>query len=112
MSAQTHNKLNVWPRHRQVEKGADHAPVLLLIHGFSVLVRIQDCRGTHRCRQQFGVVHAKLLDDVLGILALVHKRPIHLLLDLKTEEELQLTHHGHLKLSAHILCKLGNKIIR
>jgi hypothetical protein len=47
MSAQTHRELYVRPRRRQVQEGAD--PVLLLVHGLSILVCVQCCSRTHRC---------------------------------------------------------------
>jgi hypothetical protein len=48
-SAQTHRKLDVQPRRRQVQEGANHALVLLLVHELSILVRIERCSRTHRC---------------------------------------------------------------
>jgi hypothetical protein len=49
MSVQTHRELNVQPRCCQVQEGANHAPVLLLVHKLSVLVRVYRCSRTHRC---------------------------------------------------------------
>ena len=112
MSTQTHDELYVRPHHCQVEEGADHAPVLLLVHGFSTLISIHHRSRTHQCQHQLGVAHRKLSHHVLRVLALVYERPVLVLLDLKPKEKLQLAHHGHLKLPAHILCKLGKKIVR
>ena len=83
MSAQTLTELYVWPRRRQVEEGSDHAPILLLVHGFTILVRVQSRSGTHRCSQWLGVVHAKLLHHVPGVLRLMYRRPVLALLDME-----------------------------
>jgi hypothetical protein len=40
MSAQTYRELDVRPHRRQVEEWHDHAPILLLVHVFTFLVRI------------------------------------------------------------------------
>src|SRR5438105_15207503 len=60
-SAQTHCKVYVRPRCRQVQEGADHAPVLLLVHRFSVLVRIQRRRGCHGGRQRLASAMSNFL---------------------------------------------------
>jgi len=91
-----------------LQEGADHAPVLLLVHRFSVLVRIQRRRGRHGGRQRLGVRHVELLEDVLRVLALVHEGAFLALLDLESGEEGEFSHHGHLELPAHGICKLGN----
>jgi hypothetical protein len=49
-SAQTHRKLDVRPRRCEVQEGADHATVLLLVHRLSVLIHVQHCSHTHQCR--------------------------------------------------------------
>jgi hypothetical protein len=46
-SAQTYRELDVWPRRRQVEEWPDHAPVLLLVHVFTFLIRIKSYSHTH-----------------------------------------------------------------
>jgi hypothetical protein len=51
------------------------------------------------------VVHLEFIHNVFGVLRLMHKGSFLGLFDLNPEEELQLTHHGHLELPAHALCK-------
>ena len=106
-SAQTHCKVYVRPRRRQVQEGADHAPVLLLVHRISVLVRIQRRSGRHGSRQRLGICHVELLEDVLRVLALVYEGAFLALLDLESEEEGEFSHHGHLGLmvSANLATK-------
>jgi hypothetical protein len=57
--------------------------------------------GWHWCLDGLGFVHVKLLQHVLGVLGLTYERAILELLDLKSKEELQLTHHGHLEPIRH-----------
>jgi hypothetical protein len=47
----------------------------------------------------------------MGVLGLAYKCPFLQLLDLKTKEEFQLTHHGHLKSLSHDPTKLFTKRI-
>jgi hypothetical protein len=47
----------------------------------------------------------------MGVFRLANKSPILQLLDLKSEEELQLTHHGHLKSLCHDPTKLFTKLM-
>ena len=46
---------------------------------------------------RLGIHHVKLLDHIMGVLRLANESFILHLLDLKSKEELQFTHHGHLK---------------
>jgi hypothetical protein len=112
MSAQTHRKLDVRPRRRQVQEGADHAPVLLLVHGLSVLIHVERCSHTHPCQQGLRVIHLERLEDVLRVLGLMYKGSLLRLLVLKPEKELQFSHHRHLELVSHILCKPRNQRVR
>jgi hypothetical protein len=41
---------------------------VLLVYGLSILICIQRCSRTHRCRQGLRVVHFELFDDVLRVL--------------------------------------------
>jgi hypothetical protein len=81
-SAQTYWELDVRHRRRQVEKWPDHAPVLLLVHVFTFLLRIKSCSRTHRRRHGLGILHLEFPHNVLGVLSLVHKCSFLQLLDL------------------------------
>lgn len=60
-SAQTHGEMYVWPHCIQVQKGVDHAPILLLVHGLVVLIGIKRCHGGHGCRKTLGLTNIKVL---------------------------------------------------
>jgi hypothetical protein len=47
----------------------------------------------HGSLDGFGLVHAKLLKNIMSILGLAEKGHIFKLLDLKSKKELQLPHH-------------------
>ena len=55
------------------------------------------------------ILHSKFLEHVLQILCLANEGSFLELLDLKAEEELQFTHHGHLKTFGHHPTKLFTK---
>jgi hypothetical protein len=57
------------------------------------------------------IIHAKLFEHVINVLALTHKSTILQSLDLKTKEATQLSNHGHLKLTKHHFAKLFMKIL-
>jgi hypothetical protein len=82
-STQTHCEVYLRPRRSKVQEGVNHAPVLLLIHRLAVLIDIQCRRGGHGRQKRLGLVHVKLLQDILCVLALIHKSPILGLLDLQ-----------------------------
>ena len=52
------------------------------------------------------IFHVKLLEHILDVLGLTNEGAILELFDLKSEEEGQLTHHGHLKSLWHDPSKL------
>jgi hypothetical protein len=58
-----------------------------------------------------GIGHVKPLEHILYILGLTQESPFLHLLDLKTKEELQFTHHGHIKPLGHDPTKLFTKFI-
>ena len=62
-------ELNVWPRRRQVQEGADHAPVLLLVHRLAVQVRIKCRRCADRSRLRRQVTHVDFRSKSLVYLA-------------------------------------------
>ena len=62
--------------------------------------------GWHWCCEAFAVLHTELLQAIFEILLLRYEDAIALLPYLKTKEELQLTHHGHLILLLHHISKL------
>ena len=71
------------------------------IHGFPFNVKIKMSIGWHGSFDRLGIHHVKLLEHIMSVLRLTNKSSILYLLDLKSEEELQLTHHGHLKSLRH-----------
>ena len=62
--------------------------------------------GWHWRRVTFAVLHSKLLQAIFEVFLLRYEDAIPLLTNLKTKEELQLTHHGHLILLLHHVPKL------
>jgi hypothetical protein len=82
IGAQKHRKLDVQHHYRQVQEGADHAPVLLLVHRRFVLVRVERCSRTHQCQQGLWVIHIELLEDAIRVIGLMHKGSFLRLLDL------------------------------
>ena len=64
--------------------------------------------GWHWRRVSFAILHSKLLQAILEVFILGYEDAIPLLTDLKTKEELQLTHHGHLIFLLHHVPKLVN----
>ena len=62
--------------------------------------------GWHWRREAFAVLHTELLQKIFEILLLRYEDAIALLSYLETEEELQLSHHGHLILLLHHISKL------
>ena len=51
----------------------------------------------HGSLDGFSIGHVKLLEHIICIFSLTYESPFLYLLDLKTKEELQFTHHGHLE---------------
>ena len=62
--------------------------------------------GWHWPRVSFAVLHSKLLQAIFEVFLLRYEDAVALLPYLKTKEELQLTHHGHLILLLHHVTKL------
>ena len=77
-----------------------------LIELFTIVVGTQMMFGWHWCCEAFAVLHTELLQAIFEILLLRYKDVVVLLSYLKTEEELQLSHHGHLILLLHHISKL------
>ena len=84
----------------------NHGPVYLLIELFTIVVGTKMVFGWHWRCVTFAILHSKLLQIVFEIFFLRYEDAISLLTNLKTEEELQLTHHGHLILLLHHMPKL------
>jgi hypothetical protein len=61
---------------------------------------------SHRSLDGFGILHSKLLENILNVLCLANEGVLLELLDLKSKEILQLPHHGHLKFLYHNSTKL------
>ena len=78
-----------------------------MIHGLAIFIEIEMPIGWHGSFDGLGIFHVKLLEHILGVLGLTNESAILELLDLKSEEEGQLTHHRHLK----SLCHNPTKII-
>ena len=80
--------------------------IYLLIELFTIVVGTQMMFGWHWRREAFAVLHTELLQAIFEILLLRYEDVVALLSYLKTEEELQLSHHGHLILLLHHVSKL------
>jgi hypothetical protein len=61
---------------------------------------------SHRSLDGLGILHSKLLENVLSVLYLDDEGALLELLDLESKEILQLPHHGHLKFLYHYSTKL------
>jgi hypothetical protein len=61
---------------------------------------------SHRSLDGLGILHSKLLENVLNVLYLVDGGTLLELLDLEPKEILQLPHHGHLNFLYHNSTKL------
>src|SRR6185312_3097426 len=64
----------------------------------------------HRSLDWFSIGHVKLLEHFMCIFSLTYESPFVHLLDLKTNEEFQFTHHGHLESLGHDSTKLFTKL--
>ena len=62
--------------------------------------------GWHWRRVSFAVLHSKLLQEVFEVFLLRYVDVFALLMVLKTKDELQLTHHGHMILILRHVPKL------
>jgi hypothetical protein len=62
--------------------------------------------GWHWRHVTLAVLHSKLLQAIFEVFLLRYEDAVASLTDLKTKEELQLTHHGHLILLLHHVTKL------
>jgi hypothetical protein len=65
---------------------------------------------SHGCLDGFGILHSKLLNFVLNVLSLADEGALLKLLDLKSKEILQLTHHRHLEFLYHYPTKFFTTI--
>src|SRR6185312_17541820 len=105
-----HTKHNIRPRCTKVKQRSNHGAIYLLIHRFSIFIKIEMSIHGHRCLDWFSIGHVKLLEHITCILGLTYESSFLQLLDLKTKEELQFTHHGHLKSLGHDPTKLFTKL--
>ena len=80
--------------------------IYLWIDLFTIVVGAQVAFGWHWCRVPFAVLHSKLLQAIFEVFFLRYEDVVALLKDLETQEELQLSHHGHLVLLLHHISKL------
>jgi hypothetical protein len=67
--------------------------------------------GWHRSFDGLCIRLVKLLEHIMGVLCLANESPFLQLLDLKIKEELQFTHHRHLKSLGHDPTKLLTKLM-
>src|SRR6185312_8210075 len=65
---------------------------------------------SHGSLNGFSIGHVKLLEHIICIFSLTYESPFLYLLDLKTKEKLQFTHHGHLESLDHDPTKLFTKL--
>ena len=79
----------------------NHGAVYLLIELFTIGVRTQMTFGWHWRRVTFAVLHSKLLHAIFEVFLLRYEDVVVLLSYLKTKEEFQLSHHGHMILLLH-----------
>ena len=98
LESDTHANATVQDIFQYFDKSVD----LLL----TVVVRAQMTFGWHWRRVSFAVLHSKLLQAVFEVFLLRYEDAVALLSYLKTKEELQLSHHGHLILLLHHISKL------
>jgi hypothetical protein len=77
--------------------------------GAQIEIKMTIC--THGSLDWLHIVHAILFEYVTCIFCLVNESPFFGLLDLKSKEEYENSHHGHLKPIGHDLAKLNTKII-
>ena len=80
--------------------------VYLLIELFTIVIGAQMTFGWHWRRVSLAVLHSKLLQAIFEVFLVRYEDVVALLTDLRTKEELQLTHHGHLILLLHHVPKL------
>ena len=96
-----HTKHNIGPRCTKLKEGSNHGAIYLLINVLSSLIKVKMTICWHRYLDGLGFIHVKLLQHIIGVLGLTYEHAILELLDLKSKEELQLTHHGHIKPVRH-----------
>jgi hypothetical protein len=59
--AQLHGKLNIQSYRCEVQEGADHAPVLSLVHSLAIFIWTKRGCGAHRSRHWLEFRHVELL---------------------------------------------------
>ena len=68
-----------------------------MIDDFPFLIEIKMSIDWHGSFDNLGIHHVKLLEHIIGVHRLANESSILHLLDLKSKEELQFTHHRYLK---------------
>src|SRR4051812_10893474 len=99
----THRQHYIRPRCTKVKQGSNHGTVYLLIHIFTIGIRIKMTLGGNWSRSSFEVRHIESFEHVLEIFSLVDEGSFSQLFGLKTKKELHLSHHRHLKPVSHKL---------
>jgi hypothetical protein len=104
--AQTPTLNIVWTGCAKIEQQTYHGAVKLLVHWFPIGVVVVVAFQGHRSSYPISILHLEALEHVLNVLGLVDEGFLTKLLDLKSKEELELSHHGHLEPIHHQLGKL------
>ena len=103
----THTQHNICPRCTKVKQGTDHRAIYLLIHFFTIWIKMKLTICGHGCLHWLDILHFESLEHVLDITRLIDEGSASQLLHLKTEKELQLSHHAHRKFLSHKILKLN-----
>jgi hypothetical protein len=69
----TYTKHNIGPRCTKIKQGAYDGVIYLLIHQFSTHIKIKVSICAHESLDEFCLVHAKLLENIMCILGLAKK---------------------------------------
>jgi predicted RNase H-like nuclease (RuvC/YqgF family) len=68
----------------KINKLNESRPVYLLIYGFTSRVEVEMHIGSHGCLDGFGILHSKLIKNVLNVFCLANEGSLLELLDLKS----------------------------
>src|SRR3954462_142807 len=97
----THTQHDIRPRCTKIKQRTDHGTILPLVYLFAVRVEVKLTLEWHGGLGSFKTIILEPLEHVLSVFGLVDEGSPRKVLHFKAEEELQLSHHGHLKLVGH-----------